>query len=78
MFRDTAQQAERFIPVPAFSGIYKVNMVNNIFQGAVFKQELQCIRLQNQEVKKKPEKDNKSLGPATDFGKESDGFTAEF
>jgi hypothetical protein len=44
----------------------------------VFKQELQCIRLQNQEVKKKPEKDNKSLGPATDFGKESDGFTAEF
>jgi hypothetical protein len=78
MFRDTAQQAERFIPVPAFSGIYKVNMVNNIFQGAVFKQELQCIRLQNQEVKKKPEKDNKSLGPATDFGKESDGFTPEF
>ena len=62
MFRDTAQQAERFIPVPAFSGIYKVNMVNNIFQGAVFKQELQCIRLQNQEIKKAPEKDNKALG----------------
>jgi len=63
MMRDTASQAERFIPVPAFSGIYRVNMVTHTFQGGLFKQELQCHRLGNQEVKKKPEKNNKAILP---------------
>jgi hypothetical protein len=63
MMRDTASQAEKFIPVPAFSGIYRVNMVTHSFQGGLFKQELQCNRLANQEVKKKPEKNNKSILP---------------
>jgi hypothetical protein len=51
-------------------------MVNNIFQGAVFKQELQCIRLQNQEVKKKPEKDNKALGNIPDIQSPDDSLNS--
>lgn len=65
MMRDTASQAERFIPVPAFSGIYRVNMVTHTFQGGLFKQELQCNRLANQEIKKKPEKNNKAISTDT-------------
>ena len=51
IFRDTANTGEKFIPVPSFSGIYRVNLVDNIFQNGVFKQVLNLGRVTNQEVK---------------------------
>ena len=51
LFRDTANKGEKFIPVPSFSGVYRVNLVDNIFQNGVFKQVLNLGRVTNQEVK---------------------------
>lgn len=51
LFKDTANKGEKFIPVPSFSGVYRVNLVDNIFQNGVFKQILQLGRVPNQEVK---------------------------
>jgi hypothetical protein len=51
LFKDTANTGEKFIPVPSFSGVYRVNLVDNIFQNGVFKQVLQMTRVPNQEVK---------------------------
>lgn len=51
IFRDTANTGEKFIPVPSFSGIYRVNLVDNIFQNGVFKQVINLGRVTNQEVK---------------------------
>jgi hypothetical protein len=51
IFRDTANTGETFIPVPSFSGVYRVNLVDNIFQNGVFKQVINLGRITNQEVK---------------------------
>jgi hypothetical protein len=37
--------------VPSFSGVYRVNLVDNIFQNGVFKQVINLGRITNQEVK---------------------------
>ena len=51
VFKGTANALNKnFVQLDEFSGVYKVNFVDNIFTNGTFTQNLKLIRVLNQEV----------------------------
>jgi hypothetical protein len=51
VFKGTANSLNKnFVQLDEFSGVYRVNQVDNAFQNGTFVQTLQLVRVPNQEV----------------------------
>lgn len=51
IFKGTANELNKnFVTLNEFSGVYRMTMVKNIFQSGTFTQDLQLVRVPNQEV----------------------------
>jgi len=81
IFRDQKTKGENYTLVPQFSGVYRVTRMMNTWQGGMFKTTLDCVRVINQEVKKKSDAKKsqtiygtKDVEPPPNFSEVDDGL----